>query len=80
MSGDDDPQLVKKRFARGCMNRDVRDAVSKAIDAGARPRLTKKGVLLFGPNGDSTAAHYTASDRHAYKNLLAQLKKMGFNL
>jgi hypothetical protein len=69
---------AKKAVRARCTHRDMRDVVLEALDAGARFRLTKGGIIFYGNDGQATAnAHYTVSDVRAPKNLRASLKRMG---
>jgi hypothetical protein len=80
MTSYDDPSLVKRRFNRACTNRDVRKVVLAAVNAGVPARLTKKGVILYGQDGGSAGAHYTASDARAAANLKAELRRIGYDI
>lgn len=62
---------------RGCTNRDIRAALVTAVKTGVRYRMTKSGVILYGDNGRSVAAHFTASDRRAALNLWSDLRAIG---
>ena len=68
------------RRMRGITNPDMRRAIVAAMKAGVRYRMTKSGVLFYGENGtDCVPIHYTSSDHRAYKNMLAQFRKIGFD-
>lgn len=65
-----------RKIRRGCTNREVRATLLRAIQSGARYKLTKKGVILYGPNGVAVT-HFTVSDHRGVKNLKASLKAAG---
>lgn len=68
------------RRMRGITNLDMRRAIVAAMKAGIPYRMTKSGVLFYGSNGvDCVPVHYTASDHRAYRNMLAQFRKIGFD-
>lgn len=65
---------------KGCTNREMRKLLAAAIDSGIEHRMTKGGVLFYGPNGvDCVSVHFTSSDHRAYKNALANFRKIGFD-
>lgn len=65
------------RIRRACTNVEVRRLLVTAIKSGARYKMTKSGVMIYGPENMSTAAHFTISDRRGAMNLRAELKRMG---
>lgn len=68
------------RRMRGITNPDIRRVIVAAMKAGIRHRFTKSGVLFCGENGvDCVSIHYTSSDHRAYKNMVAQFRKIGFD-
>lgn len=66
-----------KVVQRGCTNRDIRETLVSALKGGVRYRMTKKGIILYGEDGQSTATHFTSSDHRAVLNIKAQLRRMG---
>jgi hypothetical protein len=66
-----------KTIRRGCHNRDIRAAITAALANGARYKMTRKGVMIYGDGDAAVVAHFTVSDRRGALNLMAQLKKMG---
>lgn len=63
---------------RRCSDRDLRHVIVGAARAGVRYRMTKSGVMFYGDNGVSVAVHFTNSDHRAYKNAVAQFRKIGY--
>lgn len=66
-----------KVVQRGCTNRDIRETIVSALKGGVRYRMTKKGVVLYGDDGQTAVTHFTVSDRRAVLNVKAQLRRMG---
>lgn len=64
---------------RGCTNRDVRKVILSALKSGVRYRMTRSGVMIYGPTGFASA-HFTVSDRRGYKNLIAGLRQAGIQI
>lgn len=64
---------------RGCTNLEVRRSLIAALQAGARYRMTKKGIIIYGDDGLSVTAHFTISDHRGALNLRAQLRRMGLD-
>lgn len=62
---------------RGCTNTDIRAELVFALKTGVRYRMTKKGVILYGENGQSVVTHFTASDHRAVLNLRSGLRTIG---
>ncbi len=72
--------MSRDRDLRGVTNPDMRRAIKAALDAGIRHRMTKSGILFYGENGvDCVPVHKTSSDHRAYRNMLAQFRKIGFD-
>lgn len=65
-----------KTIRRGCTNKQVKALLIGVLKDGARYKLTKSGIILFGPTG-SAATHFTVSDHRGVKNLRAQLRRAG---
>lgn len=61
---------------RRCQRRDTMDLLVAAISAGHDYKLTRKGVLVYGPKGIA-GTHFTNSDPRAVKNLRADFRRVG---
>jgi hypothetical protein len=58
----------------------MRRLLTAAINSGLRHRTTKAGLMFYAHNGaDTVTVHFTSSDNRAYKNVLAQFRKIGFD-
>lgn len=64
---------------RGVSNRDMRRIIVAAIKSEVRYRMTKSGIVFYGENGNTAGAHFTSSDHRAYKNLVADLRSIGYH-
>lgn len=63
---------------RRCTHKDMRLIIFKALDTGARYKITKDGIIFYGEDKTSTAAtHFTNSDHRAVKNMIRQLSRIG---
>jgi hypothetical protein len=67
------------RRLRGISNRDMRRIIAAAIKSDLRYRMTKSGIMFYGENGATAGAHFTSSDHRAYRNLLADLRSVGYD-
>lgn len=67
------------RRLRGITNRDTRKIVAAAIKAKIRYRMTKSGIVFYGENGKTAGMHFTSSDHRAYRNLVADLRSVGYH-
>jgi hypothetical protein len=74
MSRHKDISSIKRR----CTNREVRDVLMAVMKSGVRYRITKKGVLFYGPHG-TASTHLTPSDYRAAANLIASLRQAGID-
>lgn len=63
---------------RGITSRDMRKVIVAAIKDDVRYRMTKSGIVFYGENGVTAGAHFTSSDHRAYKNLVADLRNIGY--
>lgn len=54
----------------------MRKLLLRAMDSGARYRMTKAGVMFYGPGG-SAAAHLTGSDHRGTENFRTTLRSIG---
>lgn len=68
-----------KAVRRGCGNRDMRDLLIGAIKSGVRTKLTRSGILLYGPGGIA-GTHFSVSDHRAVKNLRRDMRKVGIDV
>lgn len=60
--------------------KDLRKLLKKAEAQGFTVKEKKKGVLVLGPDGTFTQTiHFTNSDHRALANIVAQLRKGGFD-
>ena len=71
-----DTQTLIKAVRRGCTDRATRDVLLAALNAGTRGKLTRQGIMLYGPQG-AYAAHFSVSDHRAAKNLATGLRRAG---
>lgn len=76
----DETGAVVRRIRKGCSNRDIRDVCLAAVGAGARFRLTRRGIVFYGRDGGTAHTHWTVSDVRAAKNLRAALLRIGVPL
>lgn len=70
---------LRRRLHKSCRDGKVRSLILRAIDAGARCKMTKGGVMLFGPDGIATI-HFTGSDSRACANAEADIRRIGIEL
>jgi hypothetical protein len=63
---------------RGISNPETRKLVKTAMNSGLRYRMTKSGIVFYGDNGQTAGMHFTSSDHRAYKNLVADLRNVGY--
>ncbi len=54
----------------------MRKLLLAAVGTGARYRMTKSGVMFFGPHGGAST-HLTCSDHRAVDNFSADLRRIG---
>lgn len=59
-------------------NGDMADLVLDALKWGVRHRITKKGIMLYGENGETATVHFSASDQRAVNNTRRYLRALGF--
>jgi hypothetical protein len=59
-------------------NREVRDLIIGALKFGIRHRLTTKGIMLYGDNGESTTIHFSNSDNRVNRNIKKHLRQLGY--
>lgn len=64
------------KFLKGCTNREIRVLVKRALGTATGFRITKSGIILYGPNG-TAAAHRSQSDHRAVKNFKSDLRRAG---
>lgn len=73
------PNKDMKRVQRGCTDKEVRRLLLTVMRAGHPYRMTKAGVMVFGPEG-SAGAHLTTSDHRGAENFRSDLKKIGITI
>jgi hypothetical protein len=59
-------------------NRQVADLIIGALKHGMRHRITTKGIMLYGDNGESTTIHFSNSDSRAHLNIKKHLRQLGY--
>lgn len=57
-------------------NRDITDLLCTVIGYGYDYKLTKKGIIVYGPHGIA-GTHFSVSDHRAAKNLRADFRRVG---
>lgn len=67
------------RRIRGGRDREVTAVLLGVIRAGYRYKLTKSGIILYGPAG-ICGTHFSVSDKRAVKNLRADLRRCGITI
>lgn len=65
---------------RRCSNREIRRIMLYALDQNTRYKITKSGIIFYGPDKTFAATHFTVSDHRAPKNFIGQLSKIGINI
>lgn len=68
-----------RRIRRGCTDKTMRKLLLAVIGSGYRYRMTKSGVMFYGPDGSATT-HFTCSDHRAVDNFRTALKSIGITL
>lgn len=66
-------EIVRRR----CTDKDHRKFLLEVIGAGVRTKITRKGIMFLGENGNGMTTHFTPSDRRATPNLRKQLQRYG---
>lgn len=66
----------RRIIRRGCSPEYSRLILS-VMDEGHRYRMTKAGILFYGPNKETITIHLTNSDPRSLKNTKALLAKLG---
>ena len=67
-----------KEIRRRCSDGDLYQLIAAAIERGATYRLTKAGIILFGPAGARVGAHFShSSDVRMVRNTRARLRRAG---
>jgi len=67
---------VLRELRRRCKDDRTYDLLAGAIRRGARYRLTKAGIVLYGRRG-TVHTHFSPSDWRAVRNLEASIKRAG---
>lgn len=60
-------------------NRELRDLLLRIIKQGHRYKLTKSGIIIYGPAG-ICGTHLQNSDRRALHNFSADLRRCGITI
>lgn len=68
------------RIRRTCTCRETRRVLVAVLKTGARYRITRKGVTIYGDAGMMATTHFTNSDHRAAKNFTLQLRRIGVQL
>lgn len=66
-----------RRSIRRACSRDYSRLILSVMDEGHRYRMTKAGIMFYGPNGETLTIHLTNSDPRSFKNTKALLAKLG---
>lgn len=64
-----------RRVRKACADREMRALLIAALKAGCKYKITKRGIILYGEDGQSASAHFTTSDPRGHKNFLAYMRK-----
>lgn len=67
-----------KRIRRS-KDREVISVLLDVVHAGHPYKMTKSGIIIYGPEGIS-GTHFSVSDSRAVKNLRADLRRCGIHL
>jgi hypothetical protein len=68
-----------RRIRRGCTDRELRALLLAAISAGHRYKMTKSGVVFYGPAG-TAGTHFTHSDHRGTRNFRSLLQRAGIDI
>lgn len=60
-------------------NKRISALLLTAIRAGHRYRMTRSGVMVYGPHGNA-ATHFSVSDHRAAENLRADMRRAGITV
>lgn len=67
------------RRVRRSRDREVSALLLHVIGAGHRYKMTKSGIIIYGPAG-TCGTHFSVSDHRAARNLRADLRRCGITL
>ena len=67
------------RRIRRSKDREVIAVLLAVIHAGHRYKMTKSGIIIYGPDG-ICGTHFSVSDNRAVKNLRADLRRCGITI
>lgn len=67
------------RRIRRSKNREVITVLLDVVNAGHPYKMTKSGIIIYGPEGIS-GTHFSVSDSRAVKNLRADLRRCGITI
>jgi hypothetical protein len=67
------------RRIRRSKDREVVALLLAAIHAGHRYKMTKSGIIIYGPAG-ICGTHFSVSDHRAARNLRADLRRAGITI
>lgn len=70
----------KEMIRRRCTNKEIRRIILHALKEDAPYKITKNGIIIYGPERKIAGTHFTVSDHRASKNLIRDLKKIGINI
>lgn len=73
------PDTKDVRRIRRSKDREVIKVLLTVIHAGHRYKMTKSGIIIYGPTG-ICGTHFSVSDSRAVKNLRADLRRCGITL
>lgn len=55
----------------------MRAVILQALATGARSKLTKNGIMIYGDDGQTAVTHFTSSDHASARNFRSRLVRMG---
>lgn len=67
------------RRIRGGANRELRELLLRLIRAGHRYKMTRAGIIIYGPEG-ICGTHLANSDTRAVRNFSADLRRCGITI
>lgn len=66
-----------RRIKKGCGSRELRDLLLAAVSAGYRYKMTRSGIILYGPDAIAGTHLSGGSDPRAVKNVRADFRRAG---
>jgi hypothetical protein len=73
------PDTKDVRRIRRSRDREVIALLLAVLHAGHRYKMTKSGIIIYGPEG-ICGTHFSVSDHRAAKNLRSDLRRCGITL